>query len=294
MDWTEAILKAAAKREFDALVHAYDSAIIYGDAIQVREALARSLPAALLEAPDLHAELRRRRGNAYTRIGQPSYAEGEYAAGFPHAPVEMQGDYLLDWAMAPFSRMFIDGSGEEKRSACRRCLHVLGAAEDLATRMKDPAYLLASTHCIRAFVLTYLGDRQGAIEELVQVRGDPHPPALQHDPALYAYWTQLPKGLCAALESRERELITRISSAALLEPEWEFLSGRNPSPGATLVSAVAWRSDTPKFRDAWWYGIELAEHLSPAFPLLSQFRSRVAEGGQPADLARYVDDICNA
>jgi hypothetical protein len=62
--------------------------------------------------------------------------------------------------------------------------------------------------------------------------------------------------------------------------------------GVTLVSAVAWRSDTPKFRDAWWYGIELSEHLSPAFPVIRQFRRRVAEGGEPPDLARFVDDIC--
>jgi hypothetical protein len=271
---------------------ALNRAIIVADSARLRSALANPIAAEILAIPALHSRLRRSRGNAYSRLGDLESAEAEYSKGFGDAPYSVRGDYLLDWAMASFTRLFLPGPTETKRSACRRCIHVLEAADEQADYMRDAPYLIASTHSIRAFVHTYLGEPGNARPDLESIRPPTLPPGSTDDPELASFFSQFPKALAAALEQRDKTLLRSICSAVLTGGESARLEATSLPAGEYFATALLLRRDVPKFHDSWWGLVRLADELTPAFPVLRQFAARTRNSADFARIAGYVNSAC--
>ncbi|HEX6041578.1 hypothetical protein [Longimicrobium sp.] len=278
-----------AQKLFTRHQDALNRAILAADWARLTSDLAKPIASEIVAIPALHSRLRRSRGNAYSRIGDVDSAEVEYSKGFGDAPYSVRGDYLLDWAMASFTRLFLPGTTEAKRSACGRCIHVLEAADDQADYMRDAPYLLASTHSIRAFVHTYLGESGSARSDLESIRPPTLPPGSTDDPELASFFSQFPKALAAALEQRNKTLLRSICSAVLTGGESARLDVTSLPAGEYFATALLLRRDVPKFHDSWWGLVRLAHELAPAFPVLRQFAARMRTSADFARIAGYVN-----
>jgi antitoxin component HigA of HigAB toxin-antitoxin module len=262
------------------------------DEARIRAALKNPVPDELRAVPSFLARLHRSRGNSYCRIGEYAAAEAEYAAGFSYAAYEDRGDYLLDWAMASVLKLFLPSTPPEKRAACLRCIHVLEAANEQAGFTPDAPYLLASTNAIRAFVHMYLGDQKHAEAHLKAISPPTLPPGAQTDPGLSSFFTQLPKGIAAALELRDGVVLGALCATALTGHEHTRVDTSSLSVGQQLVHVLSCRRDVPKFHDNWWALVRHASALAPRFPVLRQFAKRMETGVDPARVATFVDSAC--
>jgi hypothetical protein len=281
-----------ARVAFDRLQDALNRAVIADDRARIDEALERPIPDDVLAIPAFHARLRRSRGNTYCRIGDYEAAEAEYSAGFGAVPYAVRGDYLLDWAMASVMRLYLPGSVTDKHVACRRCIQVLEAADEQAGFTADAPYLLASTAAIRAFVYTYLGEVAAARSHLEAIATPTLPTGSPDDPGLASFFTQLPKGLAAALELRDAILVGSLCMAVVTGRENAQLGTDLLPVGQQFATALMLRRDTPKFHNSWWSLIQFAPELSPAFPVVRQFAERMRSGADPDRMARFVDSAC--
>lgn len=280
------------RRAFDRALGTLNRAVMADDEARIRIALANPVPAEVLRVPALLARLRRSRGNTFVRIGEYEAAEAEYSAGFPHAPYDVRGDFLLDWALASVSRLFLPGTQAEKRSACIRCIQVLEAADDQADFTSDAPYLIASTNAVRGFVNVYLGDNSAARKYLEAIRPPTLPPRAQDDPDLASFFTQLPKGIAAALDLRDGAVLRSVCRAALTGREDALVEVDSLSTGEQCAMVLTLRRDTPKFHETWWGMVRLASALEPKFSVLRQLAKRMQAGADPVRFATFVDSAC--
>lgn len=283
---------STARTAFDRAQGALNRAVLAGEEPLIYAALSRPIPEAVRVVPALLSRLHRSRGNTFCRIGEYESAEAEYAEGFSSAPYEDRGDYLLDWAMASVTRLFLPGTQAEKRAACQRCIHVLEAANEQAGFTPDAPYLIASTNAIRAFVHVYLGNSADARTHLKAISPPTLPPGAQMDPGLFSFFTQLPKGIAAALELRDGALLSALCATALTGREHAEVDTSSLSVGQQLVLVLASRRDMPKFHDSWWAFVRLAPSLAPRFPVLQQFAKRMETSSDPARVATFVNSAC--
>jgi hypothetical protein len=285
--------ESTARTAFDRAESALNRAVMANDEARIRAALSRPIPKEINIVPALLSRLHRSRGNTFCRIGEYEPAEAEYSAGFPSAPYEDRGDYLLDWAMASVTRLFLPGTQLEKRSACQRCIHVLEAANEQAGFTPDAPYLVASTNAIQAFVHLFLDDREDAQAHLNAISPPTLPPGAQMDPGLSSFFTQLPKGIAAALELRDGAVLSALCATALTGREHARVDTSSLSVGQQLVHVLWCRRDMPKFNESWWGLVRLASSLAPSFPVFQQFATRMKTSADPARVAAFVDSACH-
>jgi hypothetical protein len=282
----------AAQHDFDELNDAYNRAVISGDHDMIARALAIPIPESIRERPELHGLLRNRRGNTFSRIGQIAAAEREYELGFFESALSDKGDYLLDWAMGAFTLLFIPTTPpREKEDAARRCLDILHRAEGFADDLPDPRYLLASTSSVRALLLVRAGETAAAGEQLARITSGPLRPGFHEDQSLSAFFTQSPKGLFAALELKDADLLRQVAAALLTEAEEAALRARPASAGEAFLFMLSARMDVPKFRDSWTALLGQIHVLFPGFPITRRFRAMLNGGAQPADIIRFIDSL---
>lgn len=285
--------KDTAEREFESLVHRYNTAVIGGDADELARQLALPIPESVRRNPALHGRIRRSRGNAFCRMGQVDEGEREYELGFHETPAKDRGEYLLDWAMASFQRVFTSETAAEKTGAAQRCLEVLGFADAFDSAAGDDPYLRASVSCIRAFILVFVGDEAGARDALAAIRLPPLPRAYRDDNRLVSFLTQAPKGMVAALELRDTAAIRQLALGLAKEQERAFLRAGSATAGMNLLFTLGRRSgEVPKFSDSWRALVESAHLLFPRYKLFRRFRSLVMQDAPPEEIARFIDESC--
>jgi hypothetical protein len=276
---------------FNDLVGRYNAAVIAGSPEGIARALALPIPESILRCPELHGRFRRRRGNTMCRIGLNDAAEREYGLGFYDTLVAEKGDFLLDWAMAAFARLFSPSTPAEKDAAVQRCLEVLGLADGFAGELPDSRYLLASTAYIRAFLFVRGGNAAAAKGQLANIELPPLRQGFEDDEQLVSFFTQLPKGFFAALELKDPDLLRQVTRAALLASELSVLWSSPTSAGEQFLFTLSARVDTPKFRDGWMAILDFIHLLFPAFPITRRFRMLLGEGVGPTELALYIDSL---
>lgn len=284
----------SAEQEFDALVGSYHAAIGVRDAALVAECLAKPIPASVRWSPLLHARLRHLRGNAFCQLGDTALADREYGLGFYETPPEAKGDYLLDWAMASFARLFEPGSAAEKRDARRRCLEILGLADAFANEVEDGRWLRASTGHARAFLFVLQGERAAARAQLAAIDLPALGPGFQNDPRLDVFFTQLPKGILAALELEDGPLIRHVTMGAFSELERAELQFQSSTVGLQLLLTMSIRSGIPRFRDSWWSLLENVPRLAPAYPTARRFCALLARDAEWSELEAFVEEATRA
>lgn len=282
----------AAQHDFDELCGAYNGAVIRNDHDMIAQALAIPIPESVRGRPELHGLLRHRRGNTFSRIGQIAAAEREFELGFFDSALSDKGDYLLDWAMGPFTLVFIPTTPpEEKEDAARRCLDILDRAEGFADDLPDPRYLLASTSSVRALLLVRAGETAAAREQLGRITPGALQPGFREDQSLSAFFTQSPKGLFAALELKDAALLRQLTAALLTEAEEAALRAKPASAGEAFLLMLSARMDVPKFRDSWTALLNHIHVLFPAFPATRRLRVLLNRGAQPAEVIRFIDSL---
>jgi len=282
----------AAQHDLDELCGAYNAAVIRNDHDIIAQALAIPIPESIRERPALHGLLRRRRGNTFCRIGEYAAAEREYELGFFESALSDKGDYLLDWAMGPFTLVFIPTTPpQEKEDAARRCLEILDLAEGFADDLPDPRYLLASTSSVRSLLLVRAGETAAAREQLGRITPGTLQPGFREDRSLSAFFTQRPKGLFAALELEDADLLRQVTATLLTDEEEAALRARPASAGEAFLLMLSARMDVPKFRDSWTALLSQIHVLFPAFPATRHLHVMLTGGAPPAETARFIDSL---
>lgn len=283
--------KETAERDFQVLVNLYNAAILYGDANSIAESLAIPIPESVLSSPKLHAKLRRFRGNAFTRIGQSDTADREYERGFYETPPDEKADYVLDWAMASFARLYDPAESAKRNAICDRAIEILGLSDQLSESSDHSDYTFACTSYARAFLFIYLGDTSAARVELARPALKPLPLQYRTDERLKSFFTHLPKGMLASLEAKDELLIRQVALAGHTESEIRQSSGREVSTGVQFVQMFLRRSDVPKFYSSWPATIELIHQLFPKFQTARQFRLLLTRDAHPRELAAFIDEL---
>jgi hypothetical protein len=281
----------SAERDFQTLVDLYNGAILYGDAVSIAESLAIPIPESVLNSPELHAKLRRFRGNAFTRIGQSETAEREYERGFYETPAEEKGDYVLDWAMASFARLYDPAESTNRTAICDRAVEVLGLSDQLAESSDHSSYTFACTSYARAFLFVYRGDYSSARAELARPALKPLPRNYRTDERLKSFFTHLPKGMLASLEAKDESLTRQVALAGQTESEIRQLLGHQVSTGAQFVQMMSRRTDVPKFYSSWAATIDLIHELFPKFQTARRFRLLLTKNAHPRQLAAFIDAL---
>ena len=281
-----------SERTFEELNGAYNAAAMSHEKSRIIEVLGRPISPVIRERPDLHGLIRRRRGNMFSSIGEYTAAEQEYGLGFYDSPVPAKGDYLLDWAMSAFTLLFLKTTQPgEKNAAAQRCMDILGMADGFAHKVRDSRYLLASTSYVRAFLLVRAGEKSAARDQLARPELGALPPAFREDDSLAQFFTQLPKGLFAALELKDAELLCKLTQAILSKDEAAAVGDGTFSAGELFMFMLGVRLDVPKFRDSWTALLEFIHMLFPAFPITRRFR-RILMGNEHLDPAEFIDVLC--
>ena len=281
-----------ANRALDRISGALNRAVRVNDTDEARRVLAEPLPDALMTIPALHARARRRRGNTFSWAGEHEAAHAEYSAGFADVLYSERGDYLLDWAMASITPLFLPGRADTKRASCRRCIQTLDAAEEQAPYTSEAPYLQASVASVRAFVYTYLGDSRKAAEQLSLIVLPALPAEAQTDPYLESFYTQVPKALLAALELRSASALRPICTALLSTREASQTDLVSLTPGALVATVITRRMDTPKFARSLAATLLHVPALAPTFPVTRQLGQRLAGHFDPARISTFVDSAC--
>ena len=271
---------------------ALNGAVRRNDADEARRVLAEPLPDAVRAIPAIHARLRRRRGNTFSWAGEHEAAHAEYSAGFADVQYSERGDYLLDWAMASVTPLFLPGSAAMKRASCRRCIHTLDAAVDQAAYTSDAPYLHASVASVRAFIYTYLGETKAVQEQLQSIILPSLPSETQEEDALDSFYSQVPKALFAALELRSASAVRPICALLLSSREASRLDVDSISPGVLFATVVAKRMDTPKFARSLAATLLHVPALAPTFPVTRQLAQRMPGYIDPERIASFVDSAC--
>lgn len=281
-----------AKRAFDDLVNSYNIAARLNDESMMAMALAIPIPESVLRHPELHSKIRRYRGNTFVRIGQNAAADREYEMGFYEAEPEERGDYVLDWAMASFARLYDPKDGAASETIVERCLEILGLSDQLATEASHSSYTLVCTSYARAFLYVFCGDRAAAKTELARHSLPVLPPGYRTDLRLNSFFTHLPKGLLAALELKDQQLIRAVSLGGLVSSERRQFSDDSASAGTQFIQVIAQRShDVPKFGSSWVITLELIHLLFPRFQTSRRLRLLVKGRSEPRELAAFVDSL---
>ncbi|CAA9335873.1 MAG: hypothetical protein AVDCRST_MAG68-3358 [uncultured Gemmatimonadetes bacterium] len=268
---------------------------VHANAIaETRHLLAQPIPREVLAVPAIHAQVRRLRGNTFTRLGDLDAAHAEYSAGFAEVPYSVRGDYLLDWAMTSVTPLFRPGPAEAKRASCLRGIHTLEAANDQAGYAAEGPYLRGSVASVRAFLHVYLAQPGAAQEQLRAIDLPALPPGSQGDPSLASFYSQMPKAFIAALELRSADAVERLCGGLLTKGEAARLDADALTPGGTFAAMVLLRTDTPKFLSSLAGFVHHAPALAPAFPVLRQLNQRLHGVLDPARIATFVDSACRA
>ncbi|HEY0015394.1 MAG TPA: hypothetical protein VGC13_03720 [Longimicrobium sp.] len=283
--------KESADRDFHALVDLYNAAILYGDANSIAESLAIPVPESVLNSPHLHAKLRRFRGNAFTRIGESDAADREYERGFYETPPEEKGDYVLDWAMTSFARLYDPAESDKRNAICDRAIEILGLSDQLSESSNHSEYTFACTSYARAFLFVYLNDTSAARVELARPALKPLPLQYRTDERLKSFFTHLPKGMLASLEAKDEFLIRQVALAGHTASETRQSSGGKISTGAQFVQMFLRRHDVPKFYSSWSATVDLIHQLFPKFQTARQFRLLLTRTAHPRELAAFVDGL---
>ncbi|HYW08154.1 MAG TPA: hypothetical protein VE913_14420 [Longimicrobium sp.] len=281
-----------ANRALVRISEAMNGAVRRNDADDARRVLAEPLPDAVRAIPTIHARLRRRRGNTFSWAGEHDAAHAEYSAGFADVQYSERGDYLLDWAMASVTPLFLPGSAAAKRASCRRCIHTLDAAGDQAAYTSDAPYLHASVASVRAFIYTYLGETEAVREQLRSIVLPFLPPEAQQDVALDSFHSQVPKALFAALELRSAPAVRPLCAFLLSSREASRMDVGSLSLGVLFATVVARRMDTPKFARSLAGTLLHVPALAPTFPVTRQLAQRMSGHIDPARIASFVDSAC--
>ena len=276
-------------REYFRLVESYNASMIERDQEGLARALAVPIPEMVLRTPHLHARIRHLRGNSLCWLGLNRAAEHEYGLGFYESPKDEKGDYLLDRGMAAFAGLFT-GSFEDRSAAATRCLEVLDLANQHVDELADPKYLIAAIASVRAFIFVHAGNAERAREELLRIRPEPLPREFSaEDTKLASFFTQLPKGLLAAIELKEPALLARLSAAILSPEEADSVMSTQMSAGEQLLYTLSMRVDVPKFRDGWVVLVDAVHLLFPKFPRSRRFRSLASSEAEFQQLTGFLN-----
>jgi hypothetical protein len=283
--------RESAERDFQELVDLYNVTLRLADNPATAVSLAIPIPRSVLNTPELHARLRRFRGNAFTRIGENDAADREYELGFYETPVDERGEYVLDWAMATFARLYDPAESATPSVIGDRCMEILGLSDRLSEESSNFDYTAACTHYVRAFLHVYLGDNSFASAELAVPSLPPLPPQYLTDERLRSYFTHLPKGLLAAVELRDEVLLRQVTLGGFRDSEQRQLESRSASVGSQFMNLILNRTDVPKFHSSWALTLETIQLLAPGYPNARRLRSMVTRRAGAQQIVALVNSL---